>query len=687
MQSRTYEEIESYRRSRDNRGVELSRESHFMPPHHDIYDGSLMRPLSPGIGSSRGDRRSGSMERRDYSWGRNEIGRLRSPRFGLIHERINCDDSSSSRDEMRRKYEFCDYMDRLDDMDTSLMCNYSDKSRFSGNTGKDIASDRALGADLKRDYSGNKSMIREDGTGQGRYRLSGDVRPSNYHEHSGDLGSSLNVDLGRFKYGGVKYPDSVFLDKISAIERYGNPELSLRDAPHFKDLTFPSRGISGRSQFKEFGSMSAGGSFLDSHDEGMSISTEMYRASSTKALEPFSGNEYGRRRSSETRGVPELGHKDLIGYQRDTFCPDKEDEDDLHARPKLREDKYCDYASEELNRGKLLYERDSYDPRDMLTRKESIPKHIDDHEQCLTNVDRSLQGLPSYQKHFSSESLDCSRLPYTLKHGGRYLDCGSPGLSFERDALREPEMSSLGISHDNDILRTKYDFESVAGSLPIEERMRNSSDRHYNTERHDFKIKVSSELNRNNLDRMHDLTDRDERCNEYADDLLFSKTLEYENGRFSRAGKRTFGAETGRISAPEDWSTPYDSAEHVEERSIKSGRKKPKVQVKPGLLNWNSMQRSEKKHYLLKNVWVRGRDDVKVDMQATDVEGTENLSLSAKSEPPENSEEFKQIVHWFFLSFTKKINVTPSARKRYKEQGKAGSLFCIVCSRRFVCFS
>ncbi|CAI9759803.1 unnamed protein product [Fraxinus pennsylvanica] len=802
MQSSKYDEIESYRRLRDNKGVELSPESHLMPPRHDIYDGSLMRPLNLGIGSSRGDRRSGSMERRDYGWGRNEIGRSRSPRFGQVHKRINCG-LSSSRDEMRRKYEFCDYMDRLDNVDTSLKCNYSDKSRFSGNTGKDIARDRALGADLKHDYSGNKSMVQEDGTGQGRHRLSGDVRPSNYHEHSENFGPSMNADLGRFKDGGVKYPDSVLLDKISAIERY--EKLSSRDVSHFKDLTFPSKGFSDRSQFKEFGSMSAGlsGNFLDSHKEGMSVSTDMYRGSSTKALEPFSLNEYGHRRSSETRRAPEPGHKDLMGYQWDTFrpnkededdlyakprqredkfcdyaseelntrrllyerdsydprdmltqkesirqhiddhehsprnvdrslqdlssyqshfaseslddsrlpctsehggryletrrapepghkdlmgyqwdtfCPNKEDEDDLYAKPRQREDKFCDYASEELNTRRLLYERDSYDPRDMLTQKESIRQHIDDHEHSPRNVDRSLQDLSSYQSHFASESLDDSRLPCTSKHGGRHLDCGSPGVAFEMDALREPELSSLGVSHDNDILRTKYDFKCIAG-WPIRERMRNSSDCHHTSERHDFKIMVSSELNWNKLDRTHDLTDRDERCNEYADDLSFSKTLEFENGRCSRAGKRTFGAESGRISAPEDWSTPYESAKHVEEYSIKSGRKKPKVHVGPGLLNLYSSQRSDKKHYLLKNVWVRGRDDVKVDMHATDVEGTENLSGSAKSEPPENSEEFKQIVHWFFLSFTKKINMSPSAHKRYKEQGKAGSLFCIVCSR------
>ncbi|KAL2462629.1 XS domain-containing protein [Forsythia ovata] len=83
----------------------------------------------------------------------------------------------------------------------------------------------------------------------------------------------MNVDLGRFKDGGVKYADSVLLDKISAMERDEKPELSTRDRSHFMDSTLLSRDFSGRSQFKKFGSMSAGlsGSFLDSHKDVVEV--------------------------------------------------------------------------------------------------------------------------------------------------------------------------------------------------------------------------------------------------------------------------------------------------------------------------------------------------------------------------------------------------------------------------------
>ena len=59
----------------------------------------------------------------------------------------------------------------------------------------------------------------------------------------------------------------------------------------------------------------------------------------------------------------------------------------------------------------------------------------------------------------------------------------------------------------------------------------------------------------------------------------------------------------------------------------------------------------------------------------------DHLSL-AKSEPPEKSEEFKQLMQSAFFKFLKQINETPIKRNKYMEQGrKAGILKCFVCGR------
>ncbi|PIN25402.1 hypothetical protein CDL12_01837 [Handroanthus impetiginosus] len=87
--------------------------------------------------------------------------------------------------------------------------------------------------------------------------------------------------------------------------------------------------------------------------------------------------------------------------------------------------------------------------------------------------------------------------------------------------------------------------------------------------------------------------------------------------------------------------------------------------------------------------WLKNRSSKQTEIVLDDLSGSPHdhggdhsgdpLSLM-KPEPPENSEEFKQLVQSAFLKFLKQINQTPTKRKKYTEQGKAGSLMCIVCS-------
>ncbi|KAM7522496.1 hypothetical protein LguiA_012398 [Lonicera macranthoides] len=52
-----------------------------------------------------------------------------------------------------------------------------------------------------------------------------------------------------------------------------------------------------------------------------------------------------------------------------------------------------------------------------------------------------------------------------------------------------------------------------------------------------------------------------------------------------------------------------------------------------------------------------------------------------KAEPPECSEDFKQLVHHAFLRFVKQLNENSGQRRRHEEQGKAGTLKCSICGR------
>ncbi|KAG8387526.1 hypothetical protein BUALT_Bualt02G0030200 [Buddleja alternifolia] len=83
----------------------------------------------------------------------------------------------------------------------------------------------------------------------------------------------------------------------------------------------------------------------------------------------------------------------------------------------------------------------------------------------------------------------------------------------------------------------------------------------------------------------------------------------------------------------------------------------------------------------MKNVTSKSVQDDNSDGSRPNQDGErlEDRLRVTKHEPPEKSEDFKQLVQSAFFKFLKQINETPTKRKKYGEQGKAGSLKCIVC--------
>ncbi|KAL6537934.1 hypothetical protein OROHE_012221 [Orobanche hederae] len=116
---------------------------------------------------------------------------------------------------------------------------------------------------------------------------------------------------------------------------------------------------------------------------------------------------------------------------------------------------------------------------------------------------------------------------------------------------------------------------------------------------------------------------------------------------------------------------------HVSKRLVKKYKPSIKKRLAPA---------PSKKHASLP--WIKKKNSSKATTSIHDSAGGPrdregdhsgyHFSL-AKPEPPENSEDFKQLVRSAFFKFLKQINETPTKRKKYLEQGKAGSLKCIVC--------
>uniref|UniRef100_A0A7N0RHN5 Uncharacterized protein n=1 Tax=Kalanchoe fedtschenkoi TaxID=63787 RepID=A0A7N0RHN5_KALFE len=67
-----------------------------------------------------------------------------------------------------------------------------------------------------------------------------------------------------------------------------------------------------------------------------------------------------------------------------------------------------------------------------------------------------------------------------------------------------------------------------------------------------------------------------------------------------------------------------------------------------------------------------------------DMETLEDVDIPGNPASGDNTEDFKQSVQKAFLLISQKMNENPATRRRYRGQGKAGTLFCIVCKKRSV---
>lgn len=74
-------------------------------------------------------------------------------------------------------------------------------------------------------------------------------------------------------------------------------------------------------------------------------------------------------------------------------------------------------------------------------------------------------------------------------------------------------------------------------------------------------------------------------------------------------------------------------------------------------------------------------DESNEGQHSNDGDGLEEPESAVVSEFPEESEEFEKSVHDAFLIYSKKLNTNSRVQRRYLAQGKAGSLFCVVCGR------
>ncbi|EXC25393.1 hypothetical protein L484_016775 [Morus notabilis] len=206
----------------------------------------------------------------------------------------------------------------------------------------------------------------------------------------------------------------------------------------------------------------------------------------------------------------------------------------------------------------------------------------------------------------------------------------------------------------------------------------------------------------------------EEWIDEEADDLYAARSTGFEHAGYRRAERKYDVQDVPEDFVSDEWLSSQELP-HARKHSV--GFSKPygrhiRGRGRPGYIRHHNSQRYDRKdypyrqqnqydkrkpvyrqynqydrknqHYRQHKVWKRN-DGYNEEFHAED--GNNNSDPSEdwvnpeESEPTEDTEEFKQLVHEAFLKYSKMVNVNPAVQRRYKEEGKAGSLFCIVCGR------
>ncbi|KDP45006.1 hypothetical protein JCGZ_01506 [Jatropha curcas] len=682
--------------------------------------------------------RSGPIERRDYSWhlgaGRNENIRSGSPHFVPELRKPHFDEGV-----MRRKYEYADDID-YDDVKSNRLQHvygYDHHGEFS-RMSKEKDYDRNRIVDIDRHMMvAPKSMPMEDGTIRGLHRVPTDFIPtSNYGKTAEHLQlPSRGMDMSQYEHEKIRHRKPISPDKMPEMEFYKEGEqplfgsrddsYAIKPASHSKDF--------GRSHFKDFAGQSSGVSsseFLSSHREGMPMSaSDEYPRNGVKLTEPMDLSTYSQRSSVGIRNL-ETGKRIMPSYAHGAYSPDRIEHND-YVYPKsqglLNDDNM--YPSE-LHR--MMPSRSQldhvqaradfeYGELSRMSIVHSVADKIDPTENSYRNMRNSDTWDHTMPKQAAMENLDTSRILYSTKHSGEYLDSEYNQVEFGRRVSRNSETSHLGITQDHQIshLRSNYGFGRDAGPQFEKERLHDPVMSLYELEMQKFPVKrhrIKEELDiYEPSDKVHKRHCREENVNRhdprtilpskqyrpqvYDDEygsgeewiegnltaLHPSRTKRFDQNAYRKA-KRTYdGHEHRGDFASEEWLSSQDSLAQSRKHSIryyKPSVKYLKGHPRSGSLSWHNSHQTDKRSGIQRKhrTWKRS-DEYDEDEQSNDHDLSEDWGKMAASEPCEDSEEFKQLVHEAFLEYSKKLNLNSAVRRRYKEQGKAGSLFCIVCGR------
>ncbi|KAM1175705.1 hypothetical protein EV1_027840 [Malus domestica] len=568
---------------------------------------------------------------------------------------------------------------------------------------------------------GLKSTLIQDNTALGIYWPPPDlhpvIAPAKDSEHLPS--SSRSMNLPRFEHGRPRYTDPVALDRLPVTESYKGekPILTSRDglypmvsSAHYTDFR-PSSSTDVRSEFQD---SYMGGPHLPSMDEF---------SSSRRFI-----NAYRQRPLADYPRDPGSGKRNLSTYQ--SYSPNRGEHAD-YFYPKSRGMPVDDrrYPSDDLNKIMPPRTQLDYDSTQMVYNHQNLSRpsimnpvmdRMDDTEEFSGNSRKGIMlNNPTLQRQSLLDYPDSRRISETSKHGVEYSGSGRTHVSLGRRMSQDYELSHFRASQDFQVAHQKEDY-GFERDVNMKYQDRPSSVSKYDSEmsghpagmqimREELGIyEPSDRMLKRNYATEEGMSTHNPRTigsskwtsrefqvsyesgEEWNDGDLgsySSASAGFDHDRYSKAERVYVGHRHGEYEY-DDWLPSQHSFEHAQMHSVrfyKHGDRYIKGHRNSGPLSRHKAHHADIKSSVHKQhrVWKRHYNYLE-DVHAsdgTDVDQSENGLSSARPEPSEDSEEFMQMVNEAFLTFSKKLNMNSAVRRRYKEQGKAGTLFCIVCGR------
>lgn len=179
------------------------------------------------------------------------------------------------------------------------------------------------------------------------------------------------------------------------------------------------------------------------------------------------------------------------------------------------------------------------------------------------------------------------------------------------------------------------------------------------------------------LDSSEELVEED-----YRTELFSSSGVTYDSDEERLSEMAYYRQRHHQDEVSDDCWSYQNGSEHQQVHPLRlseHGHRYSKSYLKSQPFKQHKSQHSYKKRFY-KNQKIRKRyDEYNEGQHSNDGNGLEEPQSAVVSEFPEESEEFEKSVHEAFLNYSKKLNTNSRVQGRYLAQGKAGSLFCVVC--------